>query len=134
MYTPIRPLLAVALLSLCTSCESAKDALISCLYDFSADVTTGTNAGTQVSGELSLTEAEDGSMEAEMSEASADGIDVDAEVVDGTITLTFSVPSLGEIEGVGAFDAEACLDTIEGELTGPAEDDTGHWLGTLITE
>ena len=57
-----------------------------------------------------------------------------AELGVGSVTLTFSVPGLGDLMGVGAFDAETCLDSIEGELTGPADGDAGDWAGTLITE
>ena len=130
----LRALSLPLLAGLLPGCQSAKDALISCLYDFEATVQTGTNAGAEVTGQLSLSEGEDGAMSASMSETNTDGVDVDAEVVDGEITLTFNVPALGEIVGTGSFDADSCLDSIEGELTGPAEDDAGDWAGTLIVE
>lgn len=122
----------IGLLTLLTGCQAAKNALLACLYDFDASVTSGTNAGASVTGQLSLEEGEDGAMTATMD--GADGVDVDAEVVDGEITLTFTVPALGEIVGTGSFDSESCLESIEGELTGPAADDAGDWAGTLIVE
>lgn len=132
MRRAIRPLVLLPMLLVNGGCQATKEALLSCLYDFSAEVTGGPDAGTELTGELALTAEEDGTMSAEMSNANAEGVDVDAVVEDGTITLTFTVPALGDIVGTGSFDAESCLDSIEGELVGPADGDTGDWAGTLI--
>lgn len=113
-----------------TGC-TIKDALLSCLYDFQADVRAGENAGASLSGDLYLEEVDSGMLAATFNDAATGEVDVDADYADGQITFTFALGEEESIVGTGAFDAESCLDTIEGDLVGSGEGDTGDWAGTL---
>lgn len=125
------PLAAVVWAPLVLTGCTIKDALLSCLYDFQADVRAGENAGLSLTGEMSLEELDSGQLAAAFTDASGGEVDVDADYADGEITFTFTLGEEESIVGTGAFDAESCLDTIEGDLVGYGEGDTGDWAGTL---
>ncbi|MEZ4448048.1 MAG: hypothetical protein R3B09_01130 [Nannocystaceae bacterium] len=109
-----------------------------CLYnDFDVTLESGPSAPLKLIGDLVLNRV-DGSSEIEgtyltKAEDGADAmlISVAGNTDDASISLTFTLPDGGVIEGTGALAApfDSCPAPMEGTAMGPQAGDVGHWLG-----
>jgi len=110
-------------------------ALKGCFFDFSADVRSGPNAGLKLEGELMVMERPAGGNAVafvQKDQTEEEPLIVDATFAGGQVTLRFPLAQ-GTIVGTGPMDADlsTCPDDLAGDLTGPAEGDTGDWIGSF---
>ncbi len=98
-----------------------------CQGAFQATVTSGSDTGLSLRGDLAFTIAPSGSLSGTLDEENGEGsgVPVSGGVSGGTITLVFALGGDSQISGSGPF--AGCSGTGAGTLRGPAPNDQGNW-------
>lgn len=112
-----------------------------CKGAFNVHVRKGTNAGLAVTGTLEYIQVKGTSnIQGLVKPANAENdrtkhIDVNGTVVDGKISMTFTLPDQRVITGTGDYPKSGGCSTelkMLGDAKGPGADDTGDWDGAIL--
>lgn len=115
----------------CGEPEDQQEGLM-CVQEFSASVRQGPSAGLELYGILVLGPQDGADVPAVLQ--TADGDIAVAGTIDEHLVMTFTLPDGTEIRGSDPnVDSLAdCPQTLEGDFTGPKQDDGGDWISTRV--